>query len=130
VTYNLSVADHNTYFVGEHAAVVHNCNCVRFIDGVTVVDRRTGTTLTGTVDLKPTLDRIRDGVPHPHRNDGSIFGNREGLLPNKPNGYYNEYVHPTPGMSDTNPGAQRIIKGQGGEMYYTPDHYGTFIPIN
>lgn len=24
---------------------------------------------------------------------------------------------------------QRIIKGQGGEIYYSPDHYKTFIKI-
>ena len=99
-----------------------------FIDGVTVVDRRTGTTFTGTVDLRPTLDRIDDGIPHPHRNDGSTFRNREGLLPSQPDGYYTEFVHPTPGVNG--PGPQRIIRGQGGELYYTPDHYGSFIPLN
>lgn len=83
--------------------------------------------MTGTVDLKPTLDRIKSGGSFPHRNDGSIFGNREGLLPAKPQGYYREFVHPTPGVNG--PGPQRVITGQGGEMYYTPDHYQTFIPI-
>ena len=100
----------------------------RFIDGVVVVDRRSNTVLRGTVDLKPTLDRISAGVRHPHRNDGSVFANREGRLPTKPRGFYTEYVHPTPGVSG--PGPQRIIVGQGGEMYYTPDHYTTFIPLN
>lgn len=99
-----------------------------FVDGVTVVDRKTGTTFTGTVDLRPTLDRIENGIPNPHRNDGSTFRNNEGLLPSQPEGYYTEYVHPTPGV--TGPGPQRIIQGQGGELYYTPDHYGTFIPLN
>jgi filamentous hemagglutinin len=27
-------------------------------------------------------------------------------------------------------GPQRIVSGQGGELYYTPDHYKTFIPLN
>ncbi|XHC14073.1 hypothetical protein ABWH98_26005 [Labrenzia sp. ac12] len=27
-------------------------------------------------------------------------------------------------------GPQRVIQGQGGGLYYTPDHYGTFIPLN
>ncbi|ELK4807854.1 hypothetical protein RVS41_005214 [Pseudomonas aeruginosa] len=49
-------------------------------------------------------------------------------MPVKPVGYYTEYVHPTPGV--TGPGAQRIVVGKGGEMYYTADHYKTFIPIN
>jgi guanyl-specific ribonuclease Sa len=99
----------------------------RFIDGVTVTARGKPP-MTGTVDLKPTLDRIKSGGSFPHRNDGSVFGNREGLLPAQPQGYYREYVHPTPGVSG--PGPQRVITGQGGEMFYTPDHYQTFIPIN
>jgi guanyl-specific ribonuclease Sa len=82
----------------------------------------------GTVDLMPTLTRIKEGGSFPHGNDGSVFRNREGLLPKKPDGYYKEFVHPTPGVNG--PGSQRIIQGQGGELYYTPDHYGSFIPLN
>jgi RHS repeat-associated protein len=84
-------------------------------------------------DLAPTLDRIRTGGRYPHRNDGSIFENRiprgatEPKLPVKPFGYYREYVHPTQGASG--PGRQRIVTGQGGEMYYTNDHYDSFIQI-
>ena len=92
----------------------------RFIDGVKVTDRSSGKVLEGTVDLKPTLDRIGSGQKFPHRNDGSIFRNDQGLLPKQSAGYYKEYVHPTPGVSG--PGPQRIISGQGGEFYYTPDH--------
>jgi filamentous hemagglutinin len=84
--------------------------------------------MKGTVDLGPTLKRIESGGSFPHRNDGSVFMNREGLLPTQPQGYYREFVHPTPGVSG--PGPQRVIQGQGGEMFYTPDHYGTFIPLN
>ena len=76
-------------------------------------------------ELRPTLDRINRGERFPHRNDGSIFGNREGRLPQRPYGYYREYVHPTPGVEG--PGAQRLVIGQEGEIYYTPDHYRTFI---
>ncbi|WP_333903629.1 ribonuclease domain-containing protein, partial [Achromobacter insolitus] len=100
----------------------------RFIDGVKVVDQKTGQVLQGTVDLGPTLDRIKSGGSYPHRNDGSIFQNRARDLPPKPAGYYTEYVHPTPGVSG--PGPQRIVVGKGGEMYYTADHYRTFIQIN
>lgn len=85
-------------------------------------------TRNGLVDVRPTIQRINSGGTFPHRNDGSVFGNREGLLPARPNGYYREYVHPTPGVNG--PGAQRIVQGQGGELYYTPDHYQTFIPLN
>jgi RHS repeat-associated protein len=78
-------------------------------------------------DLKPTLDRIASGGKFPHRNDGSIFKNMEGLLPKQSAGYYKEFVHPTLGAKG--PGAMRIVTGQGGEMWFTPDHYKTFIPI-
>jgi RHS repeat-associated protein len=78
--------------------------------------------------LSDTLSRINSGVRFPHRNDGSVFQNREGLLPTKPSGYYTEYVLPTSGV--TGPGGQRVVVGNGGEIYYTPNHYRTFIPVN
>ncbi|NBB55263.1 hypothetical protein GU930_09065, partial [Pantoea vagans] len=106
---------------------------VRFIEGVTVKDIKTGQTFSGTVDLKPTLDRIASGGTNPHRNDGSVFKNlpdrttgKSGLPP-QTTGYYKEYVHPTPNISG--PGPQRVIVGQNGEAYYTNDHYKTFIKI-
>lgn len=83
---------------------------------------------SGTMDLAPTLDRIARGERDRHRHDSSVFGNREGLLPKKPRGWYREYVVPTPG--ERGPGPQRIILGREGEAYYTPDHYGSFIPLN
>jgi RHS repeat-associated protein len=98
----------------------------RFVAGVEV--KAGGRTLKGTVDVGPTLDRIKSGGRFPHRNDGSVFRNREGRLPKQGDGYYREFVHPTPGVSG--PGPQRIIQGQGGELFYTPDHYRTFIPLN
>jgi filamentous hemagglutinin len=98
-----------------------------FISGVKIVDQKTGAALEGTVDLRATLNRIESGGTFPHRNDGSVFMNRAGDLPQQSAGYYTEYVHPTPGVSG--PGPQRVVTGQGGEIYYTPDHYNTFIPI-
>ena len=78
-------------------------------------------------DLSRTVDRIEKGVPYPHRNDGSVFRNTDGKLPVQPQGYYREYVHPTPGT--TGAGLQRVIVGANGEMYYSPDHYQTFYTI-
>jgi guanyl-specific ribonuclease Sa len=77
--------------------------------------------------IQATLDRIARGESFPHRNDGSVFQNREGRLPNRPGGYYKEYVHSTPGAKG--PGAQRVVVGGGGEVYYTPDHYQTFVQL-
>jgi filamentous hemagglutinin len=79
------------------------------------------------VALQPAIDRIAAGQMLPYRNDGSIFMNRELLLAPKPDGYYREYVHPTPGTSG--PGGQRIVVGQGGDMDYTSDHDRSFTPI-
>ena len=81
----------------------------------------------GEVDLSKTLARIARGESFPHRNDGATFGNREGRLPRQSRGYYHEYVHPTPGVSG--PGPQRLVIGEGGDVWYTPDHYDSFRSV-
>lgn len=81
----------------------------------------------GDVDLQQTLERIARGEKFPHRNDGGTFLNLERRLPSQPNGYYKEYVHPTPGIRG--PGPQRVILGRDGDVYYTHDHYQTFQRI-
>lgn len=78
----------------------------------------------GDIDLGPTLERIERGKRLRFAHDGSVFENRERRLPQKPAGYYHEFVHPTPG--DDGPGGQRVVVGREGEVYYTPDHYHTF----
>jgi ribonuclease T1 len=75
-------------------------------------------------EIRKMLDRIAAGGPFKHRQDGVVFGNREGRLPAKARGYYHEYTVETPGAADR--GARRLIRGQGGETYYTHDHYRTF----
>src|SRR5437763_217883 len=72
-------------------------------------------------EVRKTLDLIHAGGPFRHRQDGVVFGNREGRLPTRPRGYYHEYTVETPGSPDR--GARRIIRGGGGEIYYTRDHY-------
>jgi ribonuclease T1 len=82
-------------------------------------------------DLPPgaviVLDRIADGASHPYRQDGSTFFNREGLLPFEGDNYYREYTVETPGSSDR--GARRIVTGVRGEVFYTDDHYGSFVEV-
>ena len=60
-------------------------------------------------------------------NDGTTFGHREGRLPRQPRGYYTEWVVRTEGIRNVGP--QRLITGRGGEAYYTPDHYETFVTV-
>jgi filamentous hemagglutinin len=81
----------------------------------------------GDIDLTNTLARIKDGQRLRFRNDGSTFENRERRLPRKPSGYYKEYVHPTEGLDG--PGPQRVVIGKEGEVYYTADHYKTFLKV-
>lgn len=113
---------------GLNAAEKIGSDATRLIDGVQVVDRKTGKVLEGTVDLGPTIDRINAGGSHSHINDGTIFQNRGNPLPPKSAGYYTEYVVPTAGFSGAGP--QRIVVGRGGEAYYMPNHYSSFVPLN
>jgi len=76
-----------------------------------------------------TLDLIEQGGPFPFEQDGTVFQNREGVLPSRSTGYYHEYTVITPG-SDTR-GARRIVTGEEQrEDYYTADHYATFDLID
>lgn len=76
---------------------------------------------------RDTLHLIDRGGPFPYDKDGSVFGNREGLLPDADRGYYHEYTVPTPGESDR--GARRIVTGSQGQYYWTADHYASFSRI-
>lgn len=79
-------------------------------------------------ELQATLELIERGGPFPHRQDGATFSNRERRLPIKAHGYYREYTVRTPGA--TNRGARRIVKGQDGDIWYTRDHYKTFVRLD
>jgi ribonuclease T1 len=78
-------------------------------------------------EAQQTIALIRRGGPFPYRQDGSVFQNRERRLPIKPLGYYREYTVRTPGEDDR--GARRIVTGEGGEIYYTADHYDSFVRV-
>ncbi|EWC60133.1 Guanyl-specific ribonuclease Sa [Actinokineospora spheciospongiae] len=72
---------------------------------------------------------IEKGGPFPYpRNDGVTFQNREGRLPKQASGYYKEYTVPTPGSPDR--GARRLITGSGSEVFYTEDHYDSFVSVD
>ena len=78
-------------------------------------------------EARETLALIRAGGPFPYPQDGKTFQNREKLLPQRARGYYREYTVKTPGARDR--GARRIVAGNGGEFYYTADHYRSFQRI-
>ena len=77
-------------------------------------------------EARDVLQRIAQGGPFEHRQDGSVFQNREHRLPPQPRGYYHEYTVETPGSSDR--GARRIITGgmPPSDYWYTDDHYRSF----
>jgi ribonuclease T1 len=79
-----------------------------------------------------TYQAILSGGPFRYEKDGTVFGNRERILPPARRGHYREYTVPTPGSR--NRGAQRIVCG--GEQrttpeacWYTADHYASFRRI-
>ena len=78
-----------------------------------------------------TYDKIKQGGPFPYDKDGTVFGNRERILPNEKRGYYREYTVKTPGSRDR--GARRIVCGgkptTPDACYYTADHYSSFKRI-
>ncbi|MEV1116784.1 ribonuclease domain-containing protein [Actinosynnema sp. NPDC049800] len=79
--------------------------------------------------VKATWELIGRGGPFPYpRNDGVTFQNREKLLPAKPSDYYREYTVPTPGSDDR--GARRLVTGSSDEVYYTADHYESFVVVD
>ncbi|HEU5088418.1 MAG TPA: ribonuclease domain-containing protein [Roseiflexaceae bacterium] len=79
------------------------------------------------VEAQQTIALILAGGPFPYDRDGDVFRNREGLLPGRPSGYYHEYTVVTPGSDDR--GARRIVAGSQGELYYTDDHYASFVRV-
>lgn len=82
----------------------------------------------GKMDLNPTIERIRKGEVLPHRNDGGFFRNRERLLPQKSDReFYREFVQPK--FSPKFPGPQRVVIGKDGSVWYTGDHYESFVKV-
>lgn len=76
-----------------------------------------------------TWKLIQKGGPYPYpRNDGVVFDNREKVLPRKQSGYYHEFTVKTPGSPDR--GARRLITGQAQELYFTEDHYASFVVVD
>lgn len=83
-------------------------------------------------EAQQTQRLIETGGPFRYTKDGTVFGNRERLLPRRPRGHYREYTVPTPRSKDR--GARRIVCA-GSEptrpdiCYYTADHYASFQRI-
>jgi ribonuclease T1 len=85
-------------------------------------------------EVADTVRVIQSNGPFPFpRNDGVVFGNREGHLPDHAKGYYHEYTVITPGAH--NRSTRRIITGGAPvtnphQYFYTDDHYDSFCLVN
>jgi ribonuclease T1 len=97
-------------------------------------DPASGLAIVDAADLpsqaRRTLALIDRGGPFPYAQDGTVFGNVEGVLPRQPRGWYHEYTVRTPGESDRGP--RRIVTGGAGTdrtYFWTDDHYATFARI-
>lgn len=80
--------------------------------------------------IADALRHLRAGTrPSYGRKWGEPFLNREGRLPGGrgAGGYREYYVRPAPGESG--PGARRLVVGTNGSIYFTRDHYRTFVKI-
>ncbi len=64
---------------------------------------------------KTVVNNVRNGAT------GTVYQNREGVLPSCAAGYYQLF---NVGTND------RVISGKGGEIVYTPDRYVTFKLVN
>jgi len=93
------------------------------------------------------LARIAVCKPMPYDNDGVVHTDPHNGLPRKPAGYYKEYTLIVPGHNTgagpepvviggvtymTGPvlsarGPERLMIGDNREVFYTPDHYKTFV---
>lgn len=76
---------------------------------------------------RDTLALIRAGGPYPFEEDDRTFQNREGILPDRQRGYYREYTVKKGTRGDRGP--LRIVRGSGGDAYWTEDHYDSFRQI-
>lgn len=84
------------------------------------------------VQGQAVMKLIYQGGPFRHDKDGTVFRNREKLLPLSPSGFYREYTVRTPG--ERSRGARRIVCGgqrptTPDACYYTADHYASFRQI-
>jgi ribonuclease T1 len=81
---------------------------------------------------RETYALILQGGPFAYDKDGTVFGNRERVLPAQKRGFYREYTVKTPYARTR--GAKRIVCGgsqpaQPEACYYSDDHYASFKRI-
>lgn len=92
----------------------------RYVEGIDTADPERIAQVDKVLDALEHSGKPPRGVRQGGR---GVFENREGKLPDRPDGWYTESdVWPGPGPR----GTERVVRGRDGEAWYTPDHYGTF----
>lgn len=89
-----------------------------------------GDPITDRDEVRAIWDSLRcvlRGPPFPHRQDGVAFENREHRLPQHDSGWWREYTVETTGASTR--GARRLVVGSDGVVWYTSDHYRSFVRL-
>ena len=86
--------------------------CTFLVQASPAADVQTSPTLSVT-DLpregQETFQLIHQGGPFPYEKDGTVFGNRERILPREVRGFYREYTVRTPGSSTAERGASFVV---------------------
>lgn len=100
--------------------------------------------------INDLLAKLAVCTPLPYKNDGIIHSDIHATLPTKPAGFYKEYTLIIPGRKTGDGpeavkigdqtfmtgevlsprGPERLMIGDNREVYYTPDHYKTFVRLN
>jgi len=95
----------------------------------TLGDERLDAQVRAVVLSMDAKGRPPEGVAQGGRRGGpkGVFDNAEGKLPRKSRGYYRETDVWARGNGAR--GAERLVFGKDGEVYYTADHYRTFRQV-
>jgi guanyl-specific ribonuclease Sa len=85
--------------------------------------------VTRVVAVLDRTGRPPAGIAQGGRRGGrrGLFENAEGRLPRQPRGYYVESDVWPPG--DRGRGPERLVLGRAGEVYYSRDHYRSFVRL-
>ncbi|MFF4345469.1 polymorphic toxin-type HINT domain-containing protein [Kitasatospora sp. NPDC001540] len=135
--YNLTVNGVHTYYVlaGETPVLVHNSNC---LFGAPLREGIFGQSKAATQSrIQEVVDFYdMNGRPPAMTHQGGRrgrpageYGNGNGQLPDRPLGYYTESDVWPSGSGTGNRGAERLVFGRKGEVYYTSNHYENFIRL-
>ena len=87
--------------------------------------------ITDPSELNPLIDTaglVQRRGPFPYDEDGKVYENLQGRLPEQPLGYYREYTVPTPNVQGR--GARRLVGGEAGELYYWRPERVEFVALH